>query len=109
MYLHALLFQFQYGSIKRPKRDKSIAEKTSFNSNMVRLKEAIAMENEQSNKSFNSNMVRLKVFELLKDEFIVYEFQFQYGSIKRGLCTIPSKAFLRFNSNMVRLKVEIAV
>ena len=52
---------------------------------------------------FNSNMVRLK--EALKSfDDVKVGFQFQYGTIKRHCQTCTPPLLTSFNSNMVRLK-----
>ena len=80
--LQNLKFQFQYGSIKRG------------NTNLVSLPSSY----------FNSNMVRLKDSMAMTSRLIHSIFQFQYGSIKSLTTTLSKLAFLHFNSNMVRLK-----
>ena len=77
------LFQFQYGTIKSVPQLNDLRRKSSFNSNMVRLKEP------------------LDIFYFAGKIL----FQFQYGTIKRSLRPLPLYPQMCFNSNMVRLKV----
>ncbi len=56
-------------------------------------------------RSFNSNMVRLKEAERL-NRISMQKFQFQYGSIKRIRLRERRIIIYSFNSNMVRLKEE---
>ncbi len=53
-------FQFQYGSIKRKKKNNWYLFLINFNSNMVRLKVAAVNNCVATVADFNSNMVRLK-------------------------------------------------
>jgi len=53
-------------------------------------------------------MVRLKAYIDSADAF-VYEFQFQYGSIKSLFVQYIRTQKIDFNSNMVRLKVQFAI
>ena len=78
-----LSFQFQYGAIKRPLVKKSPAIETSFNSNMVRLKELLINLSGSYINRFNSNMVRLKGGRNPENPSDRTTFQFQYGAIKR--------------------------
>ena len=52
---------------------------------MVRLKVRGIDTIRELRKNFNSNMVRLKAPKSHKKSYIVAQFQFQYGSIKRTL------------------------
>ncbi len=99
------LFQFQYGAIKSENDVLNIALLTSFNSNMVRLKDNALQICNIIENSFNSNMVRLKA--ALTDLFdnVKLLFQFQYGAIKSYKKYHYRTHHPRFNSNMVRLKV----
>ena len=54
------MFQFQYGTIKRHYHYVLNGFKSSFNSNMVRLKVLSQVRTTHGGRSFNSNMVRLK-------------------------------------------------
>ena len=126
------LFQFQYGSIKRIfLHQQGALQLAYFNSNMVRLKADydIAVISEQAN--FNSNMVRLKDPNMFRVPYVLFGFQFQYGSIKSfiedshgimnnvfqfqygsiksRLAIIVADRFINFNSNMVRLKGLISL
>ena len=75
------VFQFQYGTIKRPSRYTANKPFRSFNSNMVRLKDNTPEAQMQRFAGFNSNMVRLKAPKF-KEDIIKNLFQFQYGTIK---------------------------
>ena len=57
--------------------------KTSFNSNMVRLKVNLISQDYILIDRFNSNMVRLKAGRLPFCCAVYVWFQFQYGAIKR--------------------------
>ena len=54
------LFQFQYGAIKRKRKDVLGLTLNNFNSNMVRLKGRESRKSNHQKHHFNSNMVRLK-------------------------------------------------
>ena len=54
-------FQFHNGSIKSPSFAAFKQAKKSFNSTMVRLKDALEASLKESQDGFNSTMVRLKV------------------------------------------------
>jgi len=78
-------FQFQYGSIKSIIEIGCSLAGNDFNSNMVRLKDFISFIFLPFFHHFNSNMVRLKVETSDGKKKVSGQFQFQYGSIKRGL------------------------
>ena len=56
-----VLFQFQYGAIKRFPNIDCIVSRSHFNSSMVRLKAVVASVPAVTRPYFNSSMVRLKV------------------------------------------------
>ena len=78
-----------------------------FNSKMVRLKGAFSSARISASTRFNSNMVRLKDSsnDLLTMAML---FQFQYGSIKRGVPVATTSPKGSFNSKMVRLKGDVS-
>ncbi len=77
-----LPFQFHTGSIKRMKRQQISAQRSCFNSILVRLKEADVQTIANEMCGFNSILVRLKEFN---DDAVKY-------------------VHSRFNSILVRLK-----
>ena len=80
-----VLFQFQYGTIKRKARLVEMQQYLiCFNSNMVRLKAKERTKLVNLITSFNSNMVRLKGNRRRFGSLCWCEFQFQYGTIKRN-------------------------
>ena len=66
-------------------RKKNQKMNCRFNSNMVRLKVAIARNKRKDLLCFNSNMVRLKDNSGRYGGYCRAMFQFQYGTIKRFL------------------------
>ncbi len=81
-FVRQILFQFQYGSIKRIALKHLQTQQNCFNSSMVRLKEPVPKINLSGQWRFNSSMVRLKDADNETGEGRLKAFQFQYGSIK---------------------------
>ena len=88
------LFQFQYGSIKRPEDDAVFIEELLFQFQYGSIKRTKKLFNKIDAKSFNSNMVRLKEASIVVYFRLLHKFQFQYGSIKSLLNVIIIFIFL---------------
>ena len=71
---------------------------------MVRLRVKLLNCSTLLRTDFNSNMVRLRVWYWIGFIRWRYQFQFQYGAIKRLKKTDNTTLYLHFNSNMVRLR-----
>ena len=103
-----ILFQFQYGSIKRKNRRRWRIPRWRFQFQYGSIKSCPNISALVSSTDFNSSMVRLKAYKV--DGIIMTDsFQFQYGSIKSTQVLISHRLFSHFNSSMVRLKAPFEV
>ncbi len=79
-----LLFQFQYGAIKRIRGGfaDDLHDLFQFQYGAIKSR-AVGTLLDIHNTNFNSNMVRLKGCRLVVGDTSFRVFQFQYGAIKR--------------------------
>ncbi len=78
-----VMFQFQYGAIKRRTEVANIEYALRFNSNMVRLRAYWFIFYPITQKKFQFQYGAIKSIRLLNANLIAIRFQFQYGAIKR--------------------------
>ena len=120
-----ILFQFQYGTIKRTTQLVAVGRDCPFQFQYGTIKSTSLSQSNSISSSFNSSMVRLKVppalvirfrqhfqfqYGTIKSVFafsgtvLLIDFQFQYGTIKSFDLIRITLIYYTFNSSMVRLK-----
>ena len=99
-------FQFHNGSIKRPPMPMMPRHVPSFNSTMVRLKEAQRLLPNDQFERFNSTMVRLKACTEVHSIQTLRCFNSTMVRLKERLGACGIACEWCFNSTMVRLKAR---
>ncbi len=112
IYVQEMLF-IRFNSnmvqLKVSKQTRHYKPSRSFNSNMVQLKVQLLRIFINIKKSFNSNMVQLKVRGRNGFCRTTVWFQFQYGTIKRPLCSLSDSISIVFQFQYGTIKRECRI
>ncbi len=100
----SIMFQFQYGSIKRSSKSIPVDFAHLFQFQYGSIKRYLQYLLRLRLSRFNSNMVRLKAFCLNVDAKLKFSFNSNMVRLKELISNSSEDAITSFNSNMVRLK-----